>query len=67
MSGAPVRAALFSLSDKRSSVDLARALAADGVQIYATGGTRAHLREAGIDVRDVEDLTGFPPLFDGRV
>lgn len=67
MSGAPVRAALFSLSDKRGSVDLARALTADGVQIYATGGTRAHLREAGIDVRDVEDLTGFPPLFDGRV
>ena len=37
------------------------------MQIYATGGTRAFLAENGIEARDVEDLTGFPPLFDGRV
>jgi len=59
--------ALFSLSDKTGAADVARALADRGVTIYATGGTRAFLNEHGIDARDVEELTGFPPLFDGRV
>ncbi|MFN2527826.1 MAG: bifunctional phosphoribosylaminoimidazolecarboxamide formyltransferase/IMP cyclohydrolase [Candidatus Baltobacteraceae bacterium] len=63
----PTAAALFSLSDKRGAVQVAQALAARGVAIYATGGTRTHLAEAGIAARDVEDLTGFPSLFDGRV
>jgi phosphoribosylaminoimidazolecarboxamide formyltransferase/IMP cyclohydrolase len=61
------RAALFSLSDKSGSVELARALTMRGVEIYATGGTRAFLAERGVEVRDVEDLTGFPALFGGRV
>jgi phosphoribosylaminoimidazolecarboxamide formyltransferase/IMP cyclohydrolase len=60
-------AALFSLSDKTGADEVAQALAGRGVTIYATGGTRAFLRERGIDARDVEELTGFPPLFDGRV
>ncbi|HKU66903.1 MAG TPA: bifunctional phosphoribosylaminoimidazolecarboxamide formyltransferase/IMP cyclohydrolase [Candidatus Baltobacteraceae bacterium] len=60
-------AALFSLSDKTGAAEVAKALADRGVVIYATGGTRAFLAEKGIDARDVEELTGFPPLFDGRV
>jgi phosphoribosylaminoimidazolecarboxamide formyltransferase/IMP cyclohydrolase len=60
-------AALFSLSDKTGAAEVAKALADRGVAIYATGGTRAFLAEHGISARDVEDLTGFPPLFDGRV
>lgn len=60
-------AALFSLSDKTGAASVARALAARGVLIYATGGTRAFLAEHGIEARDVEELTGFPALFDGRV
>ena len=61
------RAALFSVHDRAGSAELARALTEAGVAIYATGGTRAHLAEHGIDALDVGDLTGFPPLFDGRV
>jgi phosphoribosylaminoimidazolecarboxamide formyltransferase / IMP cyclohydrolase len=60
-------AALISVYDRTGVVDVARALAARGDAIYATGGTRAHLREHGIDARDVEELTGYPALFDGRV
>jgi phosphoribosylaminoimidazolecarboxamide formyltransferase/IMP cyclohydrolase len=60
-------AALFSLSDKTGAAEVATALAARGVVIYATGGTRTFLAENGVDARDVEELTGFPPLFDGRV
>lgn len=60
-------AALISVYDRRGVVALARALAAAGTPIYATGGTAAHLREHGVAARDVEDLTGFPALFDGRV
>ncbi len=64
---ADVPAALFSVFDRSGVVELARTLTQSGTPIYATGGTRAHLREHGIDARDVGDLTGFPPLFDGRV
>lgn len=60
-------AALFSLSDKTGAAELARALTERGTTIYATGGTQAFLREHGVAARSVEDLTGFPPLFDGRV
>jgi phosphoribosylaminoimidazolecarboxamide formyltransferase / IMP cyclohydrolase len=60
-------AALFSLSDKSGADDLARALHQRGTIIYATSGTRAFLEEHGIPARDVGDLTGFPPLFGGRV
>ena len=60
-------AALFSLSDKTGAVELARALYERGTVIYATGGTKKHLEDNGIPAFDVGDMTGFPPLFDGRV
>ncbi|GAC1539759.1 MAG: bifunctional phosphoribosylaminoimidazolecarboxamide formyltransferase/IMP cyclohydrolase [Candidatus Velthaea sp.] len=60
-------AALISVYDRCGVIDVARALHARGVPIFATGGTRGHLIEAGIPARDVGDLTGFPALFDGRV
>lgn len=63
----PAEAALFSVYDRTGSVELARALVARGMPIYATGGTRKHLLEHGIGARDIGDLTGFPSLFDGRV
>jgi phosphoribosylaminoimidazolecarboxamide formyltransferase/IMP cyclohydrolase len=60
-------AALLSVYDRTGVVALARALAASGVALFATGGTRAHLAGHDIDARDVEELTGYPSLFDGRV
>jgi phosphoribosylaminoimidazolecarboxamide formyltransferase/IMP cyclohydrolase len=60
-------AALISVYDRTGVVELARALLAAGKTVYATGGTCAHLRAAGLDARDVEALTGFPSLFGGRV
>ncbi|KUF12741.1 bifunctional phosphoribosylaminoimidazolecarboxamide formyltransferase/IMP cyclohydrolase [Pseudoponticoccus marisrubri] len=64
---APLRRALLSVSDKTGLTDLAQALAARGVEILSTGGSARTLREAGIAVRDVADLTGFPEMMDGRV
>ena len=63
----PVRRALLSVSDKEGLADLARALAQAGAEIVSTGGTARALREAGLQVRDVSDLTGFPEMMDGRV
>jgi phosphoribosylaminoimidazolecarboxamide formyltransferase / IMP cyclohydrolase len=63
----PKKAALFSLSDKTGAAELAGTLRGREVEIYATGGTRAFLAEHGIAARDVEELTGFPALFGGRV
>ena len=60
-------AALFSLYDKTGAAELARSLHARGVEIYATGGTRAFLEEHRVPARDVGDVTGFPALFSGRV
>ncbi|MBC7986681.1 MAG: bifunctional phosphoribosylaminoimidazolecarboxamide formyltransferase/IMP cyclohydrolase [Sphingomonadaceae bacterium] len=59
--------ALLSVSDKTGLVELGRALARHGVELVSTGGTAAALREAGLEVRDVADLTGFPEMMDGRV
>jgi phosphoribosylaminoimidazolecarboxamide formyltransferase/IMP cyclohydrolase len=67
MTSIPIRRALLSVSDKTGIVDLARALAARGVELVSTGGTAAALRDAGLDVRDVSELTGFPEMMDGRV
>jgi len=61
------RAALFSLSDKSGAVEFARALAAHGSRIVASGGTAQHLRQAGLEVTAVEEWTGFPELLGGRV
>jgi phosphoribosylaminoimidazolecarboxamide formyltransferase/IMP cyclohydrolase len=60
-------AALLSVYDRTGVVALASALAAQGVALFATGGTRAHLAQHDIAARDVEELTGYPSLFDGRV
>ena len=62
-----IRRALLSVSDKTGVVDLARALASHGVELVSTGGTATALRDAGLTVRDVSDLTGFPEMMDGRV
>jgi phosphoribosylaminoimidazolecarboxamide formyltransferase/IMP cyclohydrolase len=67
MTNIPIRRALLSVSDKTGVVDLARGLADHGVELVSTGGTAKALREAGLDVRDVSDLTGFPEMMDGRV
>ncbi len=66
-SPAPVRRALISVSDKTGLEDFARRLAAAGVELVSTGGTAAALKGAGLSVRDVSDLTGFPEMMDGRV
>jgi len=63
----PVRRALLSVSDKTGLVDLARALAARNVELLSTGGTAKAIREAGLPVKDVSDVTGFPEMMDGRV
>ena len=63
----PIRRALLSVSDKTGLVDLGRALAGKGVELVSTGGTAKALREAGLTVRDISDLTGFPEMMDGRV
>lgn len=63
----PVRRALISVSDKTGLTDLAQALVARGVELLSTGGSAAMLREAGLEVRDVADVTGFPEMMDGRV
>ena len=62
-----VRRALISVSDKRGLVPFASGLADLGVEILSTGGTCRALREAGIDVIEVADKTGFPEIMDGRV
>ena len=63
----PVNRALISVSDKTGLVELGEALAARGVEIVSTGGTAAALRDAGVAVRDVAEITGFPEMLDGRV
>jgi phosphoribosylaminoimidazolecarboxamide formyltransferase/IMP cyclohydrolase len=62
-----VSRALLSVSDKAGLVDFARALSARGIDLVSTGGTRRVLTEAGLTVKDVSELTGFPEMMDGRV
>ena len=62
-----VRRALLSVSDKRGIADFARGLAGLGVEIVSTGGTARELAEAGLEVRPIEDFTGFPEIMGGRV
>jgi arabinan endo-1,5-alpha-L-arabinosidase len=63
----PVRRALISVSDKTGIVDFAKRLAAAKVDLISTGGTAKALREAGLAVRDVSDITEFPEMMDGRI
>ena len=67
MSDVTIRRALLSVSDKTGLADLGKALAARGVELVSTGGTATALRAAGLSVRDVSELTGFPEMMDGRV
>src|SRR5207248_949541 len=62
-----IRRALLSVSDKTGLVELARALAGFGVELISTGGTRKALADAGLAVRDIAEVTGFPEILDGRV
>jgi len=63
----PIRRALLSVTDKTGLVEFARVLASFGVELVSTGGTAAALRAAGLSVRDISELTGFPEMLDGRV
>ncbi len=63
----PVKRALLSVTDKTGLVPFAARLDAMGVELVSTGGTAKALREAGLPVRDISDLTGFPEMLDGRV
>ncbi|MDE2648762.1 MAG: bifunctional phosphoribosylaminoimidazolecarboxamide formyltransferase/IMP cyclohydrolase, partial [Paracoccaceae bacterium] len=62
-----IRRALISVSDKTGLIDLAKALIDFGIDLISTGGTATAIREAGLKVTDVSELTGFPEMMDGRV
>src|SRR3954465_15381439 len=59
--------ALLSVSDKSGLIDFARALSGFGIELVSTGGTAKAIADAGLKVRDVSELTGFPEMMDGRV
>ena len=63
----PVRRALLSVSDKTGLIDLAKTLSARGIELLSTGGTAKAIRDAGLPVKDVSEITGFPEIMDGRV
>ena len=63
----PIRRALLSVSDKTGLVEFAKTLVAAKIEILSTGGTARLLREAGVDVTDVADVTGFPEIMGERV
>ena len=63
----PIRRVLLSVTDKSGIVEFARVLAQYGAELVSTGGTARSLREAGVTVLDISDLTGFPEMLDGRV
>src|SRR4051812_12123034 len=63
----PVRRALISVADKTGVAEFAAGLAKQGVEVISTGGTLSVLREAGVEAKPVEELTGFPEILDGRV
>ena len=67
MTDVKIARALLSVSDKTGLAELGRALARHGVDLVSTGGTAGALRDAGLEVRDISDLTGFPEMMDGRV
>ncbi|GBG02426.1 bifunctional purine biosynthesis protein PurH [Azospira sp. I13] len=62
-----IRQALLSVSDKRGVLEFAQGLAAQGVKLLSTGGTAKLLRDAGLEVTEIGDYTGFPEMLDGRV
>ena len=64
---AKIQRCLVSVTDKSGLLDFARQLTEFGVEIISTGGTARLLREAGLSVREVSEVTGFPEMLDGRV
>src|SRR5246500_4998950 len=62
-----VTRALLSVSDKTGLIDFAKALSDHGVELVSTGGTAKAIAAAGLKVKDVSELTGFPEMMDGRV
>src|SRR5579884_2837635 len=62
-----IQRAILSVTDKSGLVDFARRLAKLGVELISTGGTARLLRDSGINVKDISELTGFPEMLDGRV
>src|SRR5213594_4331271 len=64
---APIRRAILSVTDKTGLVDFAQKLAGMGVELISTGGTAKMLRDSGISVKDISEITGFPEMLDGRV
>ncbi len=67
MTDIAIKRALLSVSDKSGLAELGKSLAAQGVELVSTGGTAKALRDAGLTVMDISDLTGFPEMMDGRV
>ena len=67
MDSPKVKRALLSVSDKMGIADFAKGLASAGVELFSTGGTKRHLEENGIPVKDITDYTGFPEMMDGRL
>ena len=67
MESPKIQRALISVSDKTGLAAFGKSLADAGVEIYSTGGTRRHLEESGVAVRDVAGYTGFPEMMDGRL
>src|SRR5688572_9161255 len=63
----PIKRALISVSDKSGLIEHAKALAALGASLVSTGGTHKAIAEAGLKVKDVSAVTGFPEMMDGRV
>lgn len=63
----PIRRALLSVSDKTDLIAFAQSLVAQGIELLSTGGTAKALRDAGLNVKDVSEHTGFPEMLDGRV
>src|SRR5256885_16787817 len=62
-----IQRAILSVTDKSGLADFARKLSGMGVELISTGGTAKLLRDSGIEVKDISDLTGFPEMLDGRV
>ncbi|HET7871502.1 MAG TPA: bifunctional phosphoribosylaminoimidazolecarboxamide formyltransferase/IMP cyclohydrolase, partial [Terriglobales bacterium] len=64
---AKIQRAILSVTDKTGLVEFARQLAGQGVELVSTGGTARLLRDGGVPVKDISELTGFPEMLDGRV
>ena len=62
-----VKRALISVSDKEGIIDFAKGLSNIGIKIFSTGGTASVLSKAGLEIKEVSDITGFPEMLDGRV